>query len=298
MSPNRVLLALPAYNEAAHLEAVCEQIQSVRRARHFDVLVVDDGSTDDTAALADAYGFRVLKHSGNLGYGASLRSAFRFAVQGRYQYIITMDADGQHFPELLPVFIDHPDAGVVSGSRYLPGSPRLTVPPVPEINHFFRDLVRMAIGVEVSDVGCGMKRICVGFLSRMLFRETGYAFPLEFWSKVRMSGASVCEVPVPLVYLDRSRSMQARLGSLEAAVDYGLFVLLANVVGAPVEYDSLAWRGLSNFLPRDFLKGHGTVCHVRDYLAQAVERGFPGLTALANLECLMLHGGRGTRHGN
>ncbi|MBY0455728.1 MAG: glycosyltransferase family 2 protein, partial [Gemmataceae bacterium] len=112
----RVLTAIPVYNEAQHVRAVLAQV----RAYTPDILVVNDGSTDGTAALLDAEpGLLRIDHPRNRGYGAALISAFAFARASAFDVLVTMDCDGQHQPERIPVLLEaiH-DCDVVSGSRY------------------------------------------------------------------------------------------------------------------------------------------------------------------------------------
>jgi glycosyltransferase involved in cell wall biosynthesis len=90
------LAVVPAYNEAASIVGVVESLRA--RAPRFDVLVVDDGSTDDTAAMAEFAGARVLKLPFNLGIGGAVQSGFVFAHDHRYDFMAQVDGDGQHEP--------------------------------------------------------------------------------------------------------------------------------------------------------------------------------------------------------
>src|ERR1700676_3966532 len=113
----RFLTAIPIYNEERHLEDVLREVR--RYSPH--ILVVNDGSTDRTPELlAPQEGLEVVTHSKNRGYGATLISAFDFALQHDYDILVTMDCDGQHEPGRIPVLLEaiH-NADIVSGSRYL-----------------------------------------------------------------------------------------------------------------------------------------------------------------------------------
>ena len=111
----QVLALIPAYNEAAHITGV---IQDARA--HLPVLVVDDGSTDDTALKAEAAGAAVLRQTPNQGKGAALRAGFRRAIEDGYDAVLTLDADGQHDPVEIPRFLQaHAErkADLIIGAR-------------------------------------------------------------------------------------------------------------------------------------------------------------------------------------
>ena len=120
MNDDRVLIVIPAYNEQTRIGAV---VSGVRAALpKADVLVVDDGSADDTLSTASAAGASVVRLPVNLGYGAALQTGYKWAVRRRYALIGQLDADGQHSPEFLPAMfakLATEDVDVVIGSRFL-----------------------------------------------------------------------------------------------------------------------------------------------------------------------------------
>ena len=112
-----VSIVIPAYNEEANLPDVLERLRAVRP--DLDVVVVDDGSTDGTAAIARAHGVVVLSLPFNLGIGGALRTGFRYAVRQDYDRAAQLDADGQHEPEALETLFAGLDrANLVIGSRF------------------------------------------------------------------------------------------------------------------------------------------------------------------------------------
>src|SRR4051812_26025149 len=90
------LAVVPSYNEAACVGEVVRRLH--RMAPDFDVLVVDDGSTDNTASVADEAGARVVRHPFNLGIGGAVQSGFTYAQQHGYEYLVQVDGDLQHDP--------------------------------------------------------------------------------------------------------------------------------------------------------------------------------------------------------
>ncbi len=203
----RVLAAIPVFNESRYVERV---IQEVRR--HVpDVLVVDDGSTDQTPViLRRMTGLAVISHAENRGYGQSLIDAFAYASRRGYEWIITIDCDDQHEPAQIPMFIDRArqgDVDVISGSRYLLKMPGSTEAPEDRrtINMQVTRLVNRTLGLSLTDAFCGFKAFRVSSVAALPLSIPGYAFPLQFWVQSAHFGLRVCELPVPLIYNDPTR---------------------------------------------------------------------------------------------
>lgn len=213
----KVLLAIPVYNEAEHVQGVLSQVRPYVR----DILVVDDGSDDQTPELLDGYdGIRVIHHPTNLGYGRALRSAFRYAIDNGYDWVITMDCDGQHEPSFLPKFLEaaaRDDADIVSGSRYLRYDSDDDAPPPDRqaINAEITALLNERLRLGVTDAFCGFKAYRVSSLRRLRITEDGYAMPLQLWVQAARLGLRISEISVRLVYADPNRSFGGRLDEAE-----------------------------------------------------------------------------------
>ncbi|MFT4049391.1 MAG: glycosyltransferase family 2 protein [Solirubrobacterales bacterium] len=119
--PNTRLAIVPAYNESESIAKVVENLHA--HAPEFDVLVVDDGSLDDTAAQAEAAGARVLIHPINLGIGGAVQSGYLFALSNNYEMAVQVDGDGQHPPQELSKLVSRlesePAVDMVTGSRFM-----------------------------------------------------------------------------------------------------------------------------------------------------------------------------------
>jgi glycosyltransferase involved in cell wall biosynthesis len=234
----RFLTALPVYNEAAHVGGVLDEVLAVTP----DVLVVDDGSTDGTAGvLARRRDVRVVRHPRNAGYGAALATAFREALAGPWDGLVTIDCDGQHQPRLIPSFVAacaDGAADIVSGSRYLERFAGDSEPPAARrrINAEITAEINDRLGLQLTDAFCGFKAYSRRALEALHITETGYAMPLEVWVQAAAAGLRVVELPVPLIYLDLARSFGGALDDAATRLAYYRHVLdraeAAVVVGA------------------------------------------------------------------
>ena len=123
MTPGRIIAIVPAFNEAG---AIGEVVDAIRAAdASFDVVVVDDGSHDETAAIARSRGAAVVSLPYNVGIGGAVQTGFMYALDRGYQKAVRLDGDGQHDPGELPKLlgpINRGEADIVTGSRFADGS--------------------------------------------------------------------------------------------------------------------------------------------------------------------------------
>ena len=209
----RLLIAVPVFNEQKYVGRVLDRI----RQFHPDVLVVDDGSTDDTPrVLASRTDVAVIRHPENLGYGRSLIDAFSYADRGGYDWVITMDCDEQHEPEMIPQFvrlIESDEWDVISGSRYLRPSGDDDLPPEDRrsINATVTRIINDLFRRDLTDGFCGYKAHRVSAMRKLCLDVTGYAFPMQFWPQVWHHKLRLTEIPVRLIYNDPTRHFGGRL---------------------------------------------------------------------------------------
>mgnify|MGYP002839203511 CR=1 FL=1 len=138
MSMSKILIGIPVYNEAKYVQEVLDEV----RIQGHDILVVDDGSTDETPMLLARQPVEVARHAVNRGYGRSMQDMLRWAACGGYDWLITMDCDKQHEPASIPQFIECiacNDADVISGSRYIDVAYGSDAPP-PDRQSINRDI--------------------------------------------------------------------------------------------------------------------------------------------------------------
>ena len=222
VEPNpRILTAIPVYNEAAHVRDV---LAEVRRYAD-DILVVNDGSTDGTCCiLAAEPTLHRIDHGVNRGYGAAIASAFRYAIEHEFDILVTMDCDGQHQPDRIPVLLEalSADTDIVSGSRYLRDFRQDTPPPTDRryINATLTREINERYGFDLTDSFCGFKAYRVSALKKLNITESGWGMPLQLWVQAARLGLRVREIGVPRLYLDPSRAFGGVLNDPDARLAY------------------------------------------------------------------------------
>jgi glycosyltransferase involved in cell wall biosynthesis len=209
-SQHKVVVVVPSYNEARFLGSV------LLRLRCFPVIpiVIDDGSQDDTAAIAECAGVEVIRLEKNQGKGAALCAGFERARQFEPDAIVMIDADGQHLVEELPLVVAPVLAGeadLVVGSRYIERTS--SVPQHRVFGHvFFRLLTNITSGVALSDTQSGYRAFSPRAFNRANFQSKGYTVESEMQFLAQDEGLRVKEVPITIRYTDPPRHSVIRHG--------------------------------------------------------------------------------------
>jgi len=205
----RVIL-IPAYNEAARLPDVLRKV--AERAPGFEVVVVDDGSRDATAAVAARGNARVLRHPFNLGYGAALQTGYKYAWRAGAELLVQMDADGQHDPADAPALVEpveRDELDLVIGSRFL-GAGDYRMGALRNTGRaLFQAIVRF-FGLCVTDPTSGFQAMNRGVLELYL----GDAFPTDYPDvdvllATHRQGLRVGERPVTMAESLRASSLHS-----------------------------------------------------------------------------------------
>ncbi len=272
----RTLIAIPVFNERGYVRGVLNKVLEQRASiqQHsldhhrndpkgydrVDVLVVDDGSTDGTPQIVGEYPVNMLRRTQNLGYGRSLREAFQWAAAQEYDWLITMDCDEQHEPASIPEFLrmarKHPDADIISGSRYLSTAHSVGKPPSDRrrINMLITSELnaRLAgrLGTRLTDAFCGFKAYRVSELSKLAPTVDGYAFPMQFWVQAAAARLRVVELPVKLIYNDPNRTFGDGLDQPERRLRHYRRVLHRELLRHRELLPTLALRGLASWAQR------------------------------------------------
>lgn len=203
-----MLVVLPTYNESGNIDRV---LRSTRSALpEAEVLVVDDGSPDETAAMAEELGrelgrIQVLRRPAKSGLGSAYRDGFRWGLDRGFDACVEMDADLSHDPAALPELVGAVAGGadLAIGSRYVPGGV------IPNWAWHRRLLSRggnlyasALLGLGVADSTAGFRVYSAGLLRRIsldAIRADGYGFQIEMTYASRRAGATIVEVPIRFV---------------------------------------------------------------------------------------------------
>jgi glycosyltransferase involved in cell wall biosynthesis len=208
-TPPRLLVVIPAFNEAGRIDVVVGKVLAELAA---DVLVVDDGSRDATAAEARAAGALVASHANNLGYGAALQTGYRFALRHGYDRVLQLDADGQHDPSSVAALVSALDDGadVAVGSRFLhAGSYR---PPLLRRlgMALFGAIASHYAGMKLTDPTSGYQALSARALAFYADERYPHDYPdADVLSMVARAGLRLAEVPVRMLSSPDGKSMHA-----------------------------------------------------------------------------------------
>ena len=195
VSERPVMVIIPAYQEGPRIAAVVEAA-----LRYLPVVVVDDGSTDATAASAEAAGALVLRQVPNAGKGAALRAGFAYALDHGVDAVVTLDGDGQHDPNEIPTFLaayERAHAELVIGRRDF-----RSMPLVRRVsNTLGRVVISAAVGQDVPDNQSGYRLIGRRLMAALLdSRESGFEFEVEMIARGLALGESIEWVPIRTTY--------------------------------------------------------------------------------------------------
>jgi glycosyltransferase involved in cell wall biosynthesis len=219
----KVVVAIPCFNE----EKFIGDVVSKTREYVDQVIVVDDGSTDDTVKVAQNAGAEVIRHEVNKGYGESIQSCFRAARRSSADILVTLDGDGQHNPDDIPGVlapIINGEADLVIGSRFL----RLSTldsqlkTNIPRYRKFGIDsitwLYNLGSQLKISDAESGFRAYSARLLDAFPITEKGMGGSIEILIKARNKGFAIKEVPISCLYHSQ--------GSTLNPISHGLRVVL------------------------------------------------------------------------
>jgi glycosyltransferase involved in cell wall biosynthesis len=192
------IACIPAYNEELSIQDMIK-----KSLLHVDkVVVCDDGSTDNTAKLAKEVGAIVLSHNKNQGYGAAIATLFDYARKQNAQIMITIDGDGQHDPNQIPLLINaittH-NVDVVIGSRFLDDSTKASSYRKTGIK-IITSAANYGTNLKVTDSQSGFRAYSKDAINAIHPTEQGMAVSTEILLKISNKGLSIAEVPITISY--------------------------------------------------------------------------------------------------
>lgn len=195
----RICVLIPAFNEALYIARVVEEA----RLHVAEVIVIDDGSVDRTAEVARAAGATCLQSPTNCGKASALRAGIAFARDHNFTHVITLDGDGQHLPNDIPVLIhvaEETGADLVIGARFFD---RALMPR----SRYFSNTVgsRLAsalVGCEIQDSQSGFRLFRLDKLDGAKLRSRCYELEMEILIKMVRSGCTIAHAPVRMIYND------------------------------------------------------------------------------------------------
>lgn len=200
-----VAALIPAYREERFIADVVRRT----RAQLDAVLVIDDGSGDRTGELARAAGAEVITHPANQGKGAAIQTGFKTLALRGFDFILILDADGQHLPEEIPRFLE---AARTGGTRLLVGNRMCDTADMPWnrrwTNKFMSAQISWLCGQPVCDTQCGFRMIHRDLVPRLMGERTvGFQYETEMLILTAWRGETISAVPISTVYGEETSSI-------------------------------------------------------------------------------------------
>ena len=236
----KTIAAIPCYNEGLAIGSVV-----LKASRHVDeVLVVDDGSIDDTVEVAEAAGAVVVAHEENNGYGAAIRTCFTYAKENDFDIMITLDGDGQHDASKIPDFVHAlttKGADVVIGSRFLEkkngnGIPRYRIAGMKVLNLS----TRVAGNIKTTDSQSGYRAYSRRAIEKITVTNPDMGAGSEILTQIKDYDLNTVEIPITARY-------DIENTSTKNPVAHGVGVL-NSVIGLIAEKRPLLYIGLPGFV--------------------------------------------------
>lgn len=197
-----VLVLIPAYNAARHLPELAARVRQY--VCDSNLLIVNDGSTDNTLELIKELKLRYLSFNQNRGKGAALAAGLEYAVKNGYRSVLTIDADLQHLPEEIPAFFARDN-----GKRLLIGTRRMNLKLMPFARWLSNFLTSLIVSIfskqRIRDSQSGFRLIPTSIIKTMPLKTIKYDFESEMLFKAGILGCEIGEVWITTVY-DESQS--------------------------------------------------------------------------------------------
>ncbi|MBI5047560.1 MAG: glycosyltransferase family 2 protein [Deltaproteobacteria bacterium] len=192
----KYLIVIPAYNEERYIASLLNNLPVVTR----DIIVVDDGSKDATYQIVQKIGIPVIRQP-HQGKGAALKTGFKYAIENGYDWVITIDGDGQHDWKDIPRFIETISKG---GADVIIGSRMADVAAMPIVrrvtNKFMSSLLSKLIGHYIADTQCGFRAINSKVLRDIVLETSHYDTESELLIKAGRAKYNISSIPIRTIY--------------------------------------------------------------------------------------------------
>ncbi len=197
-NPMKTCIIIPSHNESNTIAGLISQVRSLK----LDLVVIDDGSADNTAVIAEKNGAVVIRNALNQGKGASLIRGFEYCLKNNFDAAITMDGDGQHLPEDIPNFISlaekKEEVGLIIGNRMFN---RGNMPFIRVMtNKFMSWLLSKIIRQKIYDSQCGFRLIKRKVLEELSLKTHKFEIESEIIIEAGRKGFIIESIPIQTVY--------------------------------------------------------------------------------------------------
>lgn len=205
----RVCVVIPAYNEGAVIRSVVASTKKQLAASSHDVsiVVVDDGSKDNTASEAERAGAIVIRHILNSGAGSATATGLSYAEQNNFNIAVTMDADGQHLPSDVAQGVDkilQSDTDLLIGSRLIDNEGMSKVKVLG--NRGLSFVTYILFGINSTDSQSGLRVFSRRALEELRWKTSGYEFCSEMLWRAKQQNMNIDEYPIKAIYTEYSKS--------------------------------------------------------------------------------------------
>ncbi len=189
-------IIMPAHNEAEHIRDVIADIKHITH----NIIVVDDGSSDDTFQIANDSGVDALRHIINLGKGAAVKTGCDYALKKGFTHMILVDADGQHDPAEISLFLAAlKDYDIVFGVRKFDKN----MPKVARLgNWFISKVAGFLYGIKLKDTQCGYRAFSAETYKKIRWSSSDYSMESEMIANAGRHKLKYKEIPIKTIYLD------------------------------------------------------------------------------------------------
>jgi len=190
---------IPVFNEGDKFRSFLTEVRKFFPPDR--TIVIDDGSNDNCCQGLESFGVTLLRHPDNQGKGAALKTGFKYAIEQGYQWILTLDADGQHDPAYIPCFLEKSQSGnygIIAGSR------RKSLKTMP-LDRRFSNLTTSFIlslisGQKILDAQCGHRLYAADFLRQISLKTFAFDTENELLLKAFKTGTKIAWLDIPTIY--------------------------------------------------------------------------------------------------